>query len=137
LAEYITYFENTWLGKWNRRRTRRIPPMFEVSQWNCYNSILEDLPLTNNGCEGFHHALASLLGCSHPTIFKLIEGLQRQQQLTETRIQQYIANPNVNFLTRKQFIIKNQDFKDIVSRHGSPDFDSIEYLRRFAYCFMK
>jgi hypothetical protein len=135
LTEYIIYFENTWLGRWNRRHTRRIPPKFEISQWNCYNSVLEDLPRTNNGCEGFHHALASLLGCSHPTIFKLIEGLQRQQQLTEIKIQQFIANSNAP--VKKRYAKKNQNLKDIVSGYGSQNFCPIEYLRRLAYYLIK
>ena len=33
------------------------------------------LARTNNVCEGWHHALQSLLQCSHPTLWRFVDGL--------------------------------------------------------------
>jgi cellulase/cellobiase CelA1 len=85
----MLYFESTWIGSWNRRRTGRIPPRYAIQQWNCHHSVLEGLPKTNNSAEGFHHGFINLIGASHPTIFRLINGLKDQQSLTELKIQQF------------------------------------------------
>jgi hypothetical protein len=33
LHVFITYFESTWLGPWNRRTTTRIAPRYAVTHW--------------------------------------------------------------------------------------------------------
>jgi hypothetical protein len=39
--------------------------------------LLERSPKTTNCCEGFHNALNSLFHCSHPSVWILFDGLQR------------------------------------------------------------
>ncbi len=39
----VNYFEDNWIGRLSRRN-RRQNPLFPHSLWNCYESILEDLP---------------------------------------------------------------------------------------------
>jgi hypothetical protein len=91
LHDFISYFESTWLGPWNRRKTMRIAPRYEIQQWNCHHSVLEDLPKTNNSAEGFHNGFITLIGACHPTIFKLISGLKSQQTMTDLKINQFEA----------------------------------------------
>src|SRR5579863_2605946 len=68
LLDFVSYFERIWIGPWNRRKTARIPPLFAIPLWNCFHSVLEDRPKTNNSAEGFHNGFAAMLGSSHPTI---------------------------------------------------------------------
>ncbi|XP_022172326.1 uncharacterized protein LOC111035118, partial [Myzus persicae] len=84
------YFEDTWIGRPNRRRTRR-PPTFSLALWNQYDATLADLPKTNNSVEGWHRAFSSLLGASHPTIWRLIDTIKKEQGSTEIKINQLIA----------------------------------------------
>ncbi|KAL4120119.1 hypothetical protein QTP88_012853 [Uroleucon formosanum] len=48
------------------------------------------LPKTNNNIEVWPRAFSSLLAVS-PTIWRLIEGLKKEQQLTELKVNQFIA----------------------------------------------
>lgn len=132
LVDLITYFERTWIGAWNRRKTSRLSPLFSIPLWNCFHSVLEDLPKTNNSCEGFHHGFASLLGASHPTIYKLINGLQEQQTLTEFKINQFRAGTIPP--SKRKYMDAAKRLKVIVEKYGADDFTQIEYLRRLAYC---
>jgi hypothetical protein len=50
LEPLISYFENTWIGRPNRHRRRN--PRFPISLWNCFTSIISDLPKINNYVEG-------------------------------------------------------------------------------------
>ena len=52
-------------------------PMFPVKVWNHFDSAIEESPKTTNCCEGFHNALNSVFHCSHPSVWYLFDGLQR------------------------------------------------------------
>jgi hypothetical protein len=52
-------------------------PQFPVRIWNLHDAVLERWPRTTNCCEGFHNALNSLFHCSHPRVWFLFDGLQR------------------------------------------------------------
>lgn len=90
IRDLLNYFEDTWIGRPTRRGGRR-EPTFSHSLWNCYDAVLHDLPKTNNAIEGWHRGFSELLGASHPSIWKLIEGLQKEQSMNEMTIEQYIA----------------------------------------------
>lgn len=128
LLEFIQYFERTWIGTTAGRR--KVHPIFEISLWNCFHSVLEDLPKTNNSCEGFHHALSSILGASHPTIYKIIDGLKDQQALIELKIQQLMAG-NVA-PQNKASIDLAKKLRSTVKLYPAEIAD-IPYLRRISY----
>ena len=56
--------------------SRRIPPRFHPHRWKMHEVTMADQPRTNNVCEGWNNKFHSLVGHSHPTIWKLIETLQ-------------------------------------------------------------
>ena len=43
--------------------------------------VKDGLPKTNNSVEGWHNEFGSLLAANRPSIWKFIEGLQKQQSL--------------------------------------------------------
>ena len=49
----VDYVEDTWIGLSDRRLVRR-PPQFPHEMWNVYDTVLQDLPKTNNSVEGWH-----------------------------------------------------------------------------------
>ena len=55
---------------------RRVPTIFAPAQWNMHDVTLADQPRTNNVSEGWNNKFQSLVGQSHPTVWKLIECLQ-------------------------------------------------------------
>jgi len=77
LLPLTDYFEETWIGRPNKRRNRR-PPTFNIAIWNQYDATYSDLPKTNNSVEGWHKAFSSLLGASHPTIWRLINIIKKE-----------------------------------------------------------
>ena len=62
------------------RRQRR-PARFEILLRNCYGQVKDGLPKTNNSVEDWHNKFGSLLAAKHPSIWKFIEELQKQQSL--------------------------------------------------------
>ena len=53
LQPLIDYFEDTWIGRMDRRNRRR-QPLFPISLWNCHEAAKSGLPRTNNSVEGWH-----------------------------------------------------------------------------------
>ena len=47
----IDYFEDVWIGRPQRRQRR--PPQFSHTTWSVYESVIDDLPKTNNSVEGW------------------------------------------------------------------------------------
>lgn len=127
----LDYFEDTWIGRPNRRQQRR-PPRFAYDLWNCYNAALNGLPKTNNSCEGWHRAFSELIGASHPTVWKFISSLKDEQALNEGKIEQYVAGANPppskkvyrDTAVRIQRIVQDYDNRD-----------RMDYLRGLAHNF--
>lgn len=46
LSTLIDYFEDIWIGRSTRNRRRL--PTFEISMWNCYETVLKKKSRTNN-----------------------------------------------------------------------------------------
>lgn len=123
------YFEDTWIGRPNRRRTRR-PPTFSLALWNQYDATLTDLPKTNNSVEGWHRAFSSLLGASHPTIWRLIDTIKKEQGSTEIKINQLIAGQE-QVAKKKKYTKTTTRIKKIVYSYHERNLN--EYLIGIAH----
>ena len=88
-VELLEYFDATYVsGQYHQRpqignrlalRLRRKPPLFPPSVWNCHEATLNDEARTNNISEGWNNAIFNLVGHAHPSVFKLIEILKKEQ----------------------------------------------------------
>ena len=54
-------------------------PIFSIDSWNVLERVRDQLPRSNNSLEGLHNALQHSLSCQHPTIWKLIEALKKEE----------------------------------------------------------
>ena len=61
-------------------------PMFPLVMWNVYDRHAQGSSRTTNALEAFHHSFNSLLSCQHPSIWKLLESLEKQQTHTAATI---------------------------------------------------
>lgn len=77
----VEYFEDCWIGRPTINKKRK-QPRYSHDLWNCHDSVLNDMPRTNNAVEGWHRGFSSGLS-AHPTIFKLIDALKLEQSKNE------------------------------------------------------
>ncbi|KAF0722630.1 MULE domain-containing protein [Aphis craccivora] len=73
------------------RRQKRRAPKFDISIWNCYSLVSEDLLRTNNAVEGWQNCFTSILNQCHPSIWKFILALKKEEDLNKVKFEQYIA----------------------------------------------
>jgi len=129
MRDLLTYFEDNWIGRPNRRG-QRTDAIFPVPLWNVYTAAHQDLPKTNNAVEGWHRSFSQIIGSYHPSIWKFIEALKKEQSLNEFKLEQYVAGENPP-LGRKRYRDSAQRIKAIVE-----DFNNrpmLEYLRGIAH----
>jgi hypothetical protein len=122
--EVLTYFFSTYIeGAADR------DPQFPVRIWNHHDAALEQSPKTTNCCEGFHNPLNSLFHCSHPRVWFLFDGLQRDlacHRLT-------LANAQAGHLEVKK---RRYDALHVLVATSVKEYEQVEdklkYLRRLA-----
>ena len=97
-VDLLIYFDHTYVSGSLRRvreqenvttlRMRRIPPLFSPTIWNVHEATLHGDPRTNNICEGWNNRFFNLVGHYHPSIWRLIEWLRREEAATRSVIEQ-------------------------------------------------
>ena len=125
----LDYFEDTWIGRPTRGNKRR-PPRTPHSMWSCYDNINDDLPKTNNSCEGWHRSFSELIGGNHPTIWKFITVLQKEQCLNEAKIEQSLAGQPIQ-PQKKRYRDAASRIKKIVETYK--EIDLMDYLRGLSH----
>ena len=85
LDDLVAYFDATYVrgvtralrrpsfgGRRMVTRFRRVAPLYQPAVWNVHDATLADQERTNNVCEGWNHAFASLIGHAHPSLWVLL-----------------------------------------------------------------
>lgn len=130
LSPLLEYFEETWIGRESRSRRRRRAPHFDISMWNCYNSILEDRIRTNNNMEGWHKGLNARVGGNHVQIGAFINSLKAEQNITEMTITQINTGVDVVVAQRREYRARNRRLKNIANEYNKNNV--LEYLKNIA-----
>ncbi|KAG0410691.1 hypothetical protein HPB47_012175 [Ixodes persulcatus] len=60
---------------------RRRRPEFPPERWNMYDATLQNKDRTNNTCEGWNIGFQKLVSHAHPSVWRLTERLQKNQEL--------------------------------------------------------
>jgi hypothetical protein len=125
----VDYFEDTWIGR-PIRGSRRRQPLFAHEVWNCYNSVNDNIPKTNNSVEGWHRSFNEMVSCNHPTIWKFINALKLEQSRNDLMIEQFIAG-RVAPPPKKKYRDCAQRIIQVVSSYNQQNL--LDYLRGIAH----
>ncbi|CAF0812115.1 unnamed protein product [Brachionus calyciflorus] len=109
LIPILDYFEKYYIGvPVKNDSTKRVIPLFQIKYWNLYKRICKELTRTNNNIEAWHKSLSQDIE-SHPTIFKLLKHLRREQRMTEQLFDE-IKSGRI-FQRSKKEVKKDQNIK--------------------------
>ena len=116
-----------------KRRARRLKPTYEAVVWNVHDRIRNDQPRTNNAIEGFHSGLSSHITNSHPSIWKLIDGLKVAHHKSRKKITEYDRGDDFDQKAIYQRITKR--LKNLVTRYDSsmPISEKIKFVKNVAH----
>ena len=131
LDEVVTYFEHTYIrGRRLRGRGDNYgQPLFSIESWNQTESAAHGIARTNNICEGWHHALQSLLQCNHPTMWTFIVGLQNDCSKQKASFLQGVTG--VEQTGQKKYRDLRERVKRAVGTYGQTEV--LIYLRAIAH----
>ena len=114
LAAFASYVEYTWIG------SRSSSLLFPIPSWNQHDASLVKLPRSTNMAEGWHHGFNSMLSCSHPSIWRLLEALKMEQNLIRMKLvrmyqleepREELPNGSVTMTGYNAFVILQQTHK--------------------------
>ena len=93
----LDYLEENYIGGIRRGRFRR--PRFTYAMWGVHDRVVDNLPRTNNAVEGWHNRFNRHVGCHHANIWKIIDIIKKEEDLSRVElvhIQQgrNVRNPN-------------------------------------------
>lgn len=94
--------------------------------------VSEDLPRTNNAIEGWHNCFTSILNQCHPSIWKFILALKKEENTNKIKIEQYIAGECPP--AKKKYQDKAQRLKQICHDFENRPIDY--YLQGIAHNFL-
>ena len=124
LDAFSAYMEYTWVG------TRSSDPLFPILSWNQHDASLMKLPRCTNMAEGWHNAFNSMLVCTHPLIWRLLDALRKEQNLTRIKLGRMRQLEDLEILAAKWVRFDNRIQQHCDSYHTQPNV--LEYLRRCA-----
>ena len=124
----LDYIEENYIGAIRRGRYRR--PRFPYAWWGVYDRVMNDLPRTNNAVEGWHNKFNQHVGCHHANIWKIIDIIQKEEDLSEvelTHIRQ--GRPAVD--PNPVYVRVNENVSNVVTDYANRA--PLDYLRGIAY----
>ena len=127
----LSYFETTWIGQ--PVGGRRLPPTFPLHMyWNVLDRSSTGSTRTTNSLEAFHQGFNSLVYCQHPTIWKLLPALGKQQNLSDNTIQRTYRGDTFRPSTKEAK--RNTRITTLLGNYTRATADS--FLRGIAYNYM-
>ena len=85
LERRVLSFIYLYAGQFRRNAARR-PTVFPINLWNMFYRTDAELPRTNNSIEGWHRSFNAQVSSYHPTFWKSLDNLNREESLTRVQI---------------------------------------------------
>ena len=132
LQPILNWFEDSYLGRPNRRGVRR-PAMFPIHVWTVYERTLNGNARTNNFVEAAHRRMQVEFGVDHPTLWKFIDGIRKIQAGRDHHYEQFVRGEEPPH-KRKKYLRADERILKIVQEYANRTND--EYLRGIAHNFL-
>ncbi len=129
-SELLSYFEVTYIGVFRGRgaNRRRTSPTFPIHIWNMFHRVKENQPRSNNSLEGWHNAFNKSVMNLHPSIWRLIECLKKEENLSQMKLIQHERGEEI---VHKKYKNLSTRLYNIVSSYNSDE--KMMFLQSVAY----
>lgn len=127
--DFLEYYENTWVGRPRRN------PLFGIAMWNCKEITEEFLPRTNNSVESWHHAFQQAVGCHHPTFFKFMDALIKEQLRVNAIFIRLEAGEQVPLYSRVEYRQANERLLALINDYDNKTVDDF-FTACSYYCML-
>lgn len=97
-------------------RRGRNAPKFPVAMWNVRSRTNEGIPRTTNSLEGWHCALHTMVDNPHPSMWRFLAALQREQQLQHAALMN-LRSGHPAPLPKKKYVDRNRRLKSLIAKN--------------------
>ena len=125
----IDYFEDIYIRRF-RHNALRAQTRFGIEVWNMFHMTNEEIPRMNNSVEGWHRSFSCNTTFNHPTIWKFLDALKREDAITLTNVAQNIGG-HPPLPARKHYVDHNARLVRLVNNF--PNIERIQYLCSIAH----
>lgn len=117
--DVVAYMEKVYVrGVPARGRRRATPPLFPPTVWNVHNQVLADEARTTNVVEGWHSRFQRLINAHHPSVWKVLEYLKKEEQNNYTlMVQLQHGHVNIKYPINKTYAFNLRMVKTIVTNY--------------------
>ncbi|XP_003738220.1 uncharacterized protein LOC100898192 [Galendromus occidentalis] len=133
LEPLLNYFEDTYLGRPDRRGRRR-NPRFPISIWNVYERTIQGCHRTNNHAEAANRRIQTEFNMDHPSIWMFIDALKRSQKNRDFEYESLVAGA-AGPTTLKKYEVANRNTLRLVSSYTTRT--TMSFLRGITYNYQK
>ncbi|XP_060603822.1 uncharacterized protein LOC132756709 [Ruditapes philippinarum] len=141
LSGLVDYFDSTYVsGSYRsvlcngRIRLRKTSPRFDPQVWNVHETTLNDGDRTNNVCESWNNGFRHLVGHSNPSLWTVINCLQKDNSLVETEVYRDSVGENVTKRRRKETVSHQRKLKKLCEEIQSGTKSTQEFLHAIGKC---
>ena len=135
LMPLLYHFEDYYLGRLRYVRgndVARAPARFSMDMWTVYQRTLNGESRTNNFAEAAHRKLQSQFGVDHPTLFRLIDGLKKNQSSQDVAYNRFVGGQEPT-KRRSKYVQADENILRIVNDYKKRTM--LEYLQELACNF--
>ncbi|KAL8624882.1 hypothetical protein ACOMHN_016178 [Nucella lapillus] len=115
-------------------RVRRRPPLFPPGLWNVHEARMRDGNCTNNQCEAWNLGFSHLVGHNHPSLWTLINALQKDYALLCTSLLQDARGEPPRKRVKRSSKDLQTRLKAICTQHRDGVKTLKEALRALGHC---
>lgn len=133
LHPLLEWFEDSYLGRPQRRGRRRRNALFPPTLWSVYNRVLDGTDRTNNHAEAAHRRLQNEMSMDHPTIWKYIDALKKIQSGRDLYYEQLLSGQQPPTKLKKY---RDCDERIILIVRDYRNRNITEYLRAISHNYV-
>ena len=90
MTDFVKYFKATYIGIPARGRRPGAQARYPPQLWNQFQAARANEPRTNNNTEAWHNRFQNIVAKKHPSVYKLIHYLKKEQADVDIMIRNWI-----------------------------------------------
>lgn len=117
MIDFAKYFQRTYIGTQVRGRRRAVVARYQPVLWNQFQAARNNEPRTNNKTEAWHTRFASIVAKKHPSLYKLIHHIQKEQSDVDTMVRELDVGRRITEPQKRKYYNLNVRLQNITSRY--------------------
>lgn len=133
-GDFVSYFEDTYVGISAQGRRLAVAPRYEIHHWNHYQAVLDGKDTTNNASEGWHNRFRNVVNKHHPDLYSCLKEFQKEQADVEISLLELAQGKAIKDAPNREWVESKMRLQRIVRTYVQKKEQGqvMEYLKTIA-----